>query len=29
VTGAAVILVDALRPAQMETRFVNNGLERE
>jgi hypothetical protein len=29
VTGAAVILVDALRPAQTETRFVNNGLERE
>ena len=29
VAGAAVILVDALRPAQTETRFVNQGLEKE
>jgi len=29
VAGAAVILVDALRPAQAETRFVNGGLITE
>jgi hypothetical protein len=29
VAGAAVILIDALKPAPTETRFVNNGLERE
>ncbi|MGO9832719.1 MAG: hypothetical protein ACLP1X_00745 [Polyangiaceae bacterium] len=29
VAGAVVILVDALKPAQPETRFVNNGLEKE
>jgi hypothetical protein len=29
VAGAAVILVDVLRPAQQETRFVNGGLKTE